>query len=51
LALQIPLDWNFLFFSETVPHGHLFLMPPCTVNLTGTELAHQARAANARGIS
>ena len=28
LALQISLDWNFLFFSETVPHGHLFLMAP-----------------------
>ena len=26
LALQISLDWNFLFSSEIVPHGYLFLM-------------------------
>ena len=25
---QISLTWNFLLFSETVPHGYLFLMTP-----------------------
>jgi hypothetical protein len=25
---QISLDWNFLLFSEIVPHGYMFIMAP-----------------------
>jgi hypothetical protein len=41
LAVQISLDWNFLLFSETVPHGYLFLVfmtPPHSIGYLPKDL-------------